>query len=233
MNWMRNPGRAAGFVYLSLVLTGPFNLIYVPNKLFATSDAAAIAANLAAHEALFRWSIAVGLIENFLFLFVGLALYRLLKDVDRTQAVLMVIFVAMTSVVGFVIEFDSLGALVVAHGADWLAAFSQQQRDALAVLFIKLRGQCIRADELFWGAWLFPLAVLVYRSRMIPRLIGIWLGVNGIAYVTVSLIGILTPQFAEMADKVAMPAQFGELALVLWLLIRGTRTAPERVLQTA
>ena len=49
-----NPGRVAGLWYLLLVLIGPLRLIYIPNTLFASHDAAATVSNIVAHEWLFR-----------------------------------------------------------------------------------------------------------------------------------------------------------------------------------
>src|SRR5438309_8912321 len=47
------------------------------------------------------------------------------------------------------------------------------------------------AAETLWGVWLFPLALLVYRSRFLPRFLGVWLALGGFAYVLLSLTGEL------------------------------------------
>jgi hypothetical protein len=91
MNSTRNQGRVAGFVYLLLVLIGPFRLIYIPSTLFVSGNATATANNIAAHELLFRLGIVSDLLTGCLGLAVGLALYRLLKGVDQNLAALMVI----------------------------------------------------------------------------------------------------------------------------------------------
>ena len=49
----------AGAIYLLMVITGPFSLMYVPGKLIVKGNATATAANVLAHEALFR--LAIGL----------------------------------------------------------------------------------------------------------------------------------------------------------------------------
>ena len=77
------------------------------------------------------------------------------------------------------------------------------------------------AAEIFWGLWLFPLAILVYRSRFLPRFLGVWLVLNGLAYLAMSFTGLLLPQYAETVGRLTVPALFGELALMLWLVIRG------------
>ena len=78
------------------------------------------------------------------------------------------------------------------------------------------------ALELFWGLWLFPLAILVYQSLFLPRFLGVWLVINGIAYVLLSFISIVLPEYKDLVFTFGVPAMFGELVLMLWLLIKGT-----------
>jgi Domain of unknown function (DUF4386) len=79
------------------------------------------------------------------------------------------------------------------------------------------------AAEIFWGLWLIPLAILVYRSRFLPRFLGVWLIANGLGYVINSFTGILLPNYAEAVNRFTFPALTGEVALVLWLLIKGAK----------
>ena len=91
------------------------------------------------------------------------------------------------------------------------------------MLFLKLHGQGFVVAEIFWGLWLFPLALLVYRSRFLPRFLGVWLALAGFAWVILSLTGVLLPQYQDKVDTYSQPAFFGEIAFMLWLLIRGAR----------
>jgi hypothetical protein len=79
--------------------------------------------------------------------------------------------------------------------------------------------------ETFWGLWLFPLAILVYRSRFLPRFLGVWLIITGIFYVVLGITSIMLPQYKDMVFKspFALPAEVGEVALMLWLLIMGAK----------
>ena len=187
MNAVRNPGRVAGLWYLLLVLAGPLRLIYIPNKLFVHGDAAATAANIAAHPWLFRFGMASDLLGAVVLIFLMLAFYRLFKGVDRQLAVLLVITGGvMPALINFVNVVTDAGALMVAQGADFLSVFAQPQRDALVMLFLRLHHHQITAAEILWGLWLFPMGALAYRSRFIPRFIGVWLFINGTAYVVLS-----------------------------------------------
>src|SRR6266404_1833892 len=138
MDSVKKNARVAGFLYLLLVVAGPFRLIYIPSELF------------------------VGTIV----IFVALALYRLFKGVDQNLAVLMVILGGvLPSAIYFFNVLNDAAALILARGADLLSVFEKPQRDALAMLFLRLYHQEVVAAEIFWGLWLFPLGVLAYRSR--------------------------------------------------------------------
>jgi hypothetical protein len=224
MTSTRNPGRVAGLWYLLLCLLGPVRLMIIPGKLFVHGNATATVNNIAAHQWLFRFGIATDLACAVVLIFLTLAFYRLFEGVDRNLAVLVIIFggvmPALISLVGVVWD---LGALTAVRGADFLSVFDKSQQDALAMLFLKLRDHQNTAAEILWGMWLFPLALLVYRSRFLPRFIGIWLVINGVAYVTLSLTGVLLPQYQSRVFLYSQPALLAELVLMLWLVIKGAR----------
>ncbi len=227
MSSARNPGRLAGYWYLLLVLLGPLRLIYIPNKLFVQGNAAATAGNIAAHEWLFRFGMLSDLFGAVVLIFLVLAFYRLFKGVDQRLAVLLVIVGGvMPALINFVNVVSDAGALMVARvgsagGADFLSVFDKPQRDALVVLFLRLHHQQIVAAEILWGLWLFPMGALVYKSRFLPRFIGVWLIINGVAYVVLSFTGFLFPDYQNKVFAFSQPALFGELAIMLWLVFKG------------
>jgi hypothetical protein len=224
MSSTRNPGRVAGLWYLLLCVIGPLRLIYIPSELFVHGNAAATVNNIAAHEMLFRLGIAADLIGAVVLVFLTLAFYRLFKGVDQYLAVLVVIFGGiMPALIYFVGVVDDFGALTVVRGADFLSVFDEPQRDALALLFLRLRDHQNTAAEILWGLWLLPLAVLVYRSRFLPRFLGVWLVINGFAYVILSFTGILLPEYQNKVFIYCQPAFFAEIALMLWLVIKGAK----------
>jgi hypothetical protein len=95
------------------------------------------------------------------FIFVALALYELLKGVDRRQASLVVILIVVSIPIAFLNEVNSIAALTLVRGADFLSAFEKPQREAMAMLFLNLHGRGLVFCELFWGLWLLPLGYLV------------------------------------------------------------------------
>lgn len=219
-----NPGRVAGFLYLFLVILGPLRLIYIPSKLFVSGNASATVVNIASHELLFRLGIASELVGAVILVLLTLAFYRLFAGVDRNLSVLVVIFGGvMPALIYFVGVVDDFGVLMVVHRADFLSVFAIPQQDALAMLFLKLRDYQNTAAETLWGVWLMPLAVLVYRSRFLPRFLGVWLALGGFAYIALSLAGVLWPQYQDRVFAISQPAFLGEMAIMLWLLIKGAK----------
>src|ERR1700734_3988010 len=79
MTPMGNPGRFAGLLYVLTSIVGFFAMGYVPGKLIVHRNTAATVA----HEMLFRFGIAGQLISQAAFVFVAIALYKLLARVDR------------------------------------------------------------------------------------------------------------------------------------------------------
>jgi hypothetical protein len=225
MSFTRNPGRFAGLLYVAMSIVGFFAMGYVPGKVIVHGNAAATANNILAHETLFRLGIAGEIIGQAGFIFVPLALYDLLKGVSRWYASLMLMLIVVSVPIAFVNELNSIAAVFLVRGADFLSVFEKPQRDALAMLFVKLHGQGFVVAEMFWGLWLFPLGLLVYRSRFLPRFLGVWLGLAGIAWVILSLVGILLPEYQDRVDKYLQPAIIGEIVFMLWLLIMGGKPA--------
>lgn len=222
MTSLSNKARVAGLLYIVASLVGFLRLIYIPNALIVSGNAAATANNIAAHESLFRWGIVSYLLASVLFLFVTLALYRLLEGVDRGLAVLMVILGGLIPTTIFVVNtVTDAGALLFVRGADSLSVFDKPQRDASAMLFLNLHHHLDLANAIFWGLWLIPLGLLVYRSRFLPRFLGVWLMVGCFAYVAFSVTGLLFPSLEDKVFTIGQPFMLGEVATMLWLVIRG------------
>src|SRR5438067_8726939 len=148
--------RIAGLIYASMVVTGPFSLIYVPNKLIVRGDAAATADNILAHETMFRLSILADLVGQVIFICLAIALYRLLSSVNKIWAALMVALVLVSAAVGFLNTLNNIGALTLFHGADFLEVIDNPQCAALGLSSARLprQGSCFAA--MLWGLWLFP-----------------------------------------------------------------------------
>jgi hypothetical protein len=229
MSSLSGKARLAGLLYLAVTVVGVFSLLYIPSLIYVPGDAAATAHNIASHEALFRTNIFLEIWGATLEIFLVLALYRLLAVVNRSLAMLMLVLGLIDVPIFFVNSLNDVGALLFARGADFLSAFGEPQRDAMVMLFLRLHHYGEVVNEVFWGLWLLPFGLLVYKSRFLPRLLGVWLILNCFAYLAQNVTGILLPQYTTVVSNVSLPLQFGELAIMLWLLLLGANdrlTAP-------
>src|SRR5437762_649123 len=228
MHPIKKAARMTGFIYLSMVLIAPFCLIYIPGKLIVWGNAVATSDNILAHETMFRLSIFGDLIGHVIFICLAVALYRLLSNVNKTWAMLMVSFVLVSAAVGFLNALNNIAAVILFRGGEFLDVIDKTQRDALGMLFLRLHNQGEFIAEIFWGLWLFPFGVLVYRSGFLLRLLGVWLIVACFGCIALRITALFFPSHYGAAFTWLQPAFFAEMVIMLWLLIRGAKIPVSR-----
>jgi Domain of unknown function (DUF4386) len=157
---------------------------------------------------------------------VALALYDLLKAVNQGHALSMLILILVAIPIAFLNEVNSIAALILVRGADFLSAFDKPQRDALAMLFLNLRGGGFDVAGMFWGLWLFPLGMLVYWSGFLPRILGVLLMIGTFAYLANSFTALVLPTYEGVVSRWMNPLQAVEVVFMLWLLILGAKPRP-------
>jgi len=221
---VKRTARLAGLLYLMVVIAGPFMLLYIPGKLFVRGDAAATAASMLAQQGLVEAHVALGVITELLFIGTVLALYELLKGVDRRCAALMAIVVLVDAPLAFLDVANEAATLGFLRDPGFMRVLEPAQREAMTMLLMNFNNAGIIVQEFFWGLWLLPLAFLVYRCGFIPRLIGAWLGANGLTYIVLSAMRLTAPELASRSFTLVTPLLLGEVALMLWLLIAGARS---------
>ena len=208
--------RLAGALYLALMPFGFFGIIYVPSVLLVSGDAATTSRNIMASEWLLRGGTVSHLIGQIIFIFLVLALYRLLKPVNKDRAVLMVVLAVLGIPIVFLNEVNHLAALRLLSSADD-GAFTSTQLQSQAMLFLDMRQSGILVAQVFWGLWLLPLGLLIFRSGFLPKLLGVLLVIAGAGYVIDSGTQLLSPGLATISQFTFV----GEILFTLWLLIRG------------
>ncbi|HVP20347.1 MAG TPA: DUF4386 domain-containing protein [Anaerolineaceae bacterium] len=206
-----------GWLYLSLVPLG-FLGIFTSSGILVPGDAAAIANHILASETLFRLGIVVAFLVQIVNILVVLGLYRLLKPVDRSMAVLMVIFLLLGVPIAMLNELNQFAVLFLVHDAGHLTAFTGNQLQALVPFFLDLHQLGISIAGIFWGLWLFPMGYLVFKSGFLPRILGILLIIGCAGYLVESFAAFLFPSFDV---NIALFTFWGEVLLPLWLVIKG------------
>jgi hypothetical protein len=218
---LKKTARLAGLLYLLLALAAIYSYFYVSPKITVSGDNVATARNMVAHDLLFRSTIASDIITNVLFVTVVLLLYHLLRQVNEYLAKLMVGLVVVAIPVSLLGGALNLTAFAIFKSDPGSFQSSQVQ---FAETLMKLRSYSNQMITIFWGLWLLPLGLLVYRSVFIPRVFGILLIINGFGYVITSLTFILFPGYLATVSKFMFPTYFvGEIPFIFWLLIVGVR----------
>jgi hypothetical protein len=227
MNSIKKQAHIAGILYVVASITAVFAWIYVNGKIFVRDDAAATANNIRAFETLLRLGIASELIGSIIFIFVVFALYRLFKAVSEKHAMAMAILLLISTPISLLAVLGELAALIVAGGGNFLSTFDQHQLDSLSYLFFRLHGQALVVAQIFWGLWLFPFGILVIRCGFIPRLLGFLLFIAALGYLIDSFCVLVLPTYKQLGSQIAMILEFGELPIILWLLVWGAK--PQRL----
>jgi hypothetical protein len=210
--------RVAGCLYLMLFPLGIFGIIYVPSSLIVLGDAATTASNIMANELLYRLSIVTALTLQIVYIFLALALYKLLNPVDKNNAVLMVILVLVAAPIAMLNELNHVAVLLVLSGSDFLTTFSLDQVQASVPLFLNLHEHGVFIAQIFWGLWLFPMGYLIFKSNFLPLALGILMIIGGFGYLVDSFVYFIFPDFDVTFSEFTF---LGELLLPLWLMFKG------------
>jgi hypothetical protein len=214
--------RIPGLLYLVVVLTGMFSIAYAPGQLFASSDPAVVLSTLREDLPLLRATIVTGAICYIAFLLLPMSLYRSLSPRGRNAAVLMVAFVAVSVPISLANLGHRLELLALAEGHGAFGTWTEAQMHSSVSLAVHRYGAGQRTAVIFWGLWLIPFGMLILRSRLLPRALGVLLILGGVGYPVAILGSILSPAFSASpwSSWITLPATVGELGTCAWLLLR-------------
>ena len=221
----RSYARICGVLYLYIIVAGIFAEA-VRSRLIASADADLTARNILANESLFRIGFSGELLHLAFDVVVAMILYVLLRPVDRNIALLAALMRAASDVILAVASLSHFAALRLLGSADYLNSFTPDQLHALALLAMKLQGDAYAISLVFFGFACLALGYLIVRSSYFPKAIGALLVIAGACYLTNSFVLFLHPALADtLFPAIFLPAFVAELALALWLIVKGVDTA--------
>jgi hypothetical protein len=223
----RRLAHIAGLLYLLVGISGGFAEGFVEPKMYVAGNAAATAANVVANAGLVRIGVVADLVDQTLFVFLVLTLYRLLKPVHQSAARAMVVLVALASGIACLNTVFEFEGLRVATGAVDLGSIGTAGSQALVLLLLDAQHYGIFIAQIFFGLWLVPLGYLAYRSSgMFPKWLGVLLIVGGACYLVDLLAALLVPDVGQTIHAfVVIPSTVAELTMVGYLLVIGVRIA--------
>lgn len=217
----------AGFLYLIYIVTSIFADVLGRSRLIVLGDAATTAGNIMASAWQFRIGFVVDLVAGVLFLLTAWALYVLLKPVNKNLALLFLLLNLGGVAVSCFSDLFLIASQLLLSGADYLKVFQADQLQALAMLSLYIyKYGFLGIAQIFFGAWLFPLGYLVFKSGFLPRFLGVILMVHCVVWLMSALQFFLFPDFIGITfvgiTYLSYPiGLISELGLSLWLLIMG------------
>lgn len=217
---LRVQARLAGALYLVIILCGMGSEVAVRLPSIVPGDPAATAANLAAHAGLFRLSLAADTVMALSDVALAVLLFHLLRPAG---AVLSLMAMAFRLVQAALIAVSLLAQHAALMLATAVPGFDAVQRAALAGLFVDIHAHGYDLGLVFFGVACMLLGVLVWRSELLPRWLGVFVFAAGPVYVAGSAVRFLAPDYLGLVQPAYGVPLVAETAFCLWLLVRGVR----------
>ena len=214
----RFKARMAGVFQLLEAVTASFPGVFVLGRLVVDGNAAATAANIVGHERLFWLGFASSLIGVACHVAWALLMYELLKPVNKSLSLLAAFFVLVCCAMQALTSLFYLAPLLILQGGSSLSAFTAEQLQSLALMFLKLNQYAYNIDLVFFGLWCVLTGYLIFRSTFLPRILGVLLAISGLGWVI-----YLYPPLAYhlFIPYIASASALGEIPLEFWLIVMG------------
>jgi hypothetical protein len=222
----KNLARIAGFCYLIVIVAGLFSEVFVRQALIASNNALATANNIQANEMLFRWGIVSDLINFVIGLPAILIIYSLFKRTNKLLLQVALGFVIVQTAIIAVNLLNQITPLLILSNDNYLNTFQPEQLASLALLSLNVQAQGYAIGLVFFGFYCLIVGYVIYKSGLVPKVLGILYSFAGLCYVINSFMMFLSKGFENpLFVYLAIPIFIGELSLCLWLLIKGIYTS--------
>jgi hypothetical protein len=220
VNAPRAYARAAGALYLLIIVCGIFSEALVRSSLIVAGDADATAAKVLASPGLFHAGFAADVVMLLSDVAIAIVFYILLKPVSGPLALTAAAFrLVQAALVGSSLLFYYSALILLAGG--YANAFPPSQLHALALFMLDMHSHGYDVGLLFFGVSSLILGYLVVRSAYFPSLLGYGLMAAAVVYLAGSLARFLLPESLPLIMPLYIVPLAAELAFCLWLLIKG------------
>jgi hypothetical protein len=218
--------RIGGALYLAIILLGAFAEGFVANKLVVSGDAAATAHNVLTSPGLWQLSVAGDLIVVLCAVPLLWIEYLLLKPVSQQLVLLALLFNLVSLAVEAISKLFLIVVVPTLGSPDYLKAFEPQQLQVLANLALRSHDVAFNIALIFFGFTCVVNGYLIFKSRYLPRFVGILMQIAGLSYLTACFAALFAPAFADLiTPAILLPPLIGESSFCLWLLIKGVNIA--------
>lgn len=221
--------RAAGAFYLVIIICGIWTEMFVRGAITVAGDPAATAANLLANEALFRMGFVAEAVMAVADVAVTVLLYLILRVVSKPLALAAAAFHLTQTAVLAANTMTAFGALLFLTAnlgsATVPAAFDGAQVNALVYHAFNMHGHGYSLALIFFGVNCLLLGALIWRAAFLPKFLGVLMATSGLVYLTTSVVRFAAPELYNTLSPAFVVCLIVELALALWLLLRGVNEA--------
>ena len=214
--------RIAGCFYLIFIVTLVLSSA-IRSKLIVFGDAAVTANNILSSQGLFLSGFMSEILSAVFFNLAAWALYVLLKPVNKNYALLFLLLNLGGVIVEIINMLNLYTPLLLLSGADYLNVFQADQLQALAMVFFYSYSKGFLIAQIFFSTWLLPLGYLLYKSRFVPRFLGILVIMDFFGVLIWFLQSFLLPGYAILTYPGLAVSFTAEVGISLWLLIKGVK----------
>lgn len=220
MNQRQKEARVAGILYLFFIV---FSILADHFATFAQGTTAQVIEQILSNKLLFTIGLICNILSGLFFLLAAWALYKLLKVINNYYALLFLIL----NITGVVIQCLSVSFLFA--GKELLTSnispglYNSAQLKFQSVVFIHLYQNGFIIAQAFYGLWLLPLGYLIYKSKFLPKFLGILIIVDCAAILLWFFQYFLFPHLLIFTNICLLISLIAEFALTFWLIIKGVK----------
>ncbi|MCL9806540.1 DUF4386 domain-containing protein [Flavobacterium amniphilum] len=227
----KNLARIAGLCYFIVIAAGLFSEVFVRQTLRVSNDALTTAHNIQSHEMLYRWGFVADLVNFVIGIPCVLIIYFLFKRVNKLLLQIALTFVIIQTAIIAVNLLNQIFPLLVLSNETYLNTFQPDQLATLSLLSLNVQSQGYAIGLVFFAFYCLIIGYIIYKSQMLPKIIGILYFIAGLGYLINSFTMFLSKGFTNpLFTYLAIPIFIGELSLCLWLLIKGIDTSKYKIL---
>ena len=214
--------RIGGVLYLIIIAFGLFAEGFVSDKLIVSGNASATIQNIIASQSLWRSSVIANMLVPLCAVGLLLVEYVLLRPVSKNLVLLAVFFNLVSLSVEAISKLFLVAVMHPLGNAEYLKAFDPQQLQALAYLALKSHDVAFNIALIFFGCTCIINGYLIFKSRYLPKLVGILLQIAGGCYLIACFAALFAPAFFNLiSPTILLPSFIGETSFCLWLLVKG------------
>ncbi len=222
----RKAVRVAGFMFLFSLIVPSLNWAFILSKLVVAENVIATANNIMANEFQFRVGITIELIMSVGLVVLGLALYIVLKPVNKNFALLALLLKLVEATIAAGIVLVSFIALQVLNEGGYIAIFTPEQLQVPVGLILNVHTAVFSIPMAFLGLDMMIFSYLFFKSKYIPRILA-GFGILSFALIFIhSLMFLLAPRYATMPINQVIfwsPSGLFEILIGIWLLSKGLK----------